>query len=217
MTEGRPPKGSADDHRPKDSRTTDRTALVLTVSDRSAAGTREDASGAILTERLTALGFFVERVVVSDDRDAIEQALRAGSEAHGLIVTTGGTGLTPRDVTPQATQAVIDYEVPGMAEAIRADGRAHTPFAVLSRAVVGVRGRTLIVNTPGSPKAAGESLEAIVPVLEHALETLAGPHDHGSGGEGGAGEQETGDAPGDSTEDQHEFGRPDDEAPEGSD
>ncbi len=94
------------------------------------------------------------------------------------IVTTGGTGLTPRDVTPQATAAVIDYEVPGLAEAMRAAGRTTTPLADLSRGVVGVRAGTLIVNVPGSPKGAIESLEAIVPVLEHALDTLAGPYDH---------------------------------------
>jgi molybdenum cofactor synthesis domain-containing protein len=164
-----------------------RTALVLTASDRSAAGTREDASGAVLEDRLTALGFAVERAVVPDDQDAIEAALRAGAAHHPLIVTTGGTGLTPRDVTPQATSAVLDYEVPGLAEAIRAAGRAKTPFADLSRAVVGVRGRTLIVNTPGSPKAAAESLEAIVAVLDHALETLAGPHDHAPSGAGKGG------------------------------
>ena len=158
-----------------------RTALVLTASDRSAAGTREDASGAVLEKRLTALGFAVDRAVVPDDRDAIERALRDAAERHPLIVTTGGTGLTARDVTPQATSAVIDYEVPGLAEAIRAEGRAKTPFASLSRAVVGVRGRTLIINTPGSPSGAADSLEAIVPVLDHALETLAGPHDHSAG------------------------------------
>ena len=179
-----------------------RTALVLTASDRSAAGTRDDTSGALLADRLKELGFVVERAVVADDRDEIERALRDAAAIHSLIVTTGGTGLTPRDVTPQATLAVIDYEVPGLAEAIRADGRARTPFADLSRAVVGVRGRTLIVNTPGSPKGAAESLEAIVPVLDHALETLAGPHDHG-----GRGDRE-GDAPADSTDDQHAFGRP---------
>ena len=158
-----------------------RRALVLTASDRSAAGTRDDASGVILAERLAGLGFTVDRQVVPDDREAIAEALRSGADGHVLIVTTGGTGLTPRDVTPQATQSVLDYEVPGLAEAIRAEGRAHTPFASLSRAVVGVRGRTLIVNTPGSPKGASESLDALVPVLDHALETLAGPHDHGSG------------------------------------
>jgi molybdenum cofactor synthesis domain-containing protein len=156
-----------------------RTALVLTASDRSAAGAREDLSGTVLAERLEGLGFAVDRAVVADDVEAIGSALRSGAERHRLIVTTGGTGLTPRDVTPQATLAVIDYEVPGLAEAMRAEGRAKTPFASLSRAVVGVRGRTLIVNTPGSPKGAAESLEAIVPVLDHALETLAGPHDHG--------------------------------------
>jgi molybdenum cofactor synthesis domain-containing protein len=94
------------------------------------------------------------------------------------VVTTGGTGLTPRDVTPQATLAVIDYEVPGFAEAMRADGRAATPMAILSRAVVGVRGRSLIVNLPGSPRGATESLAAIEPVLGHALETLGGPFEH---------------------------------------
>jgi molybdenum cofactor synthesis domain-containing protein len=157
-----------------------RTALVLTASDRSAAGTREDASGSALAERLTGLGFAVERRVVPDDQAAIAAALRDGAASHPLVVTTGGTGLTPRDVTPQATLEVIDYEVPGLAEAMRADGRVKTPFAALSRSVVGVRGRSLIVNTPGSPKGALESLEAVIPVLDHALETLAGPHDHGA-------------------------------------
>jgi molybdopterin adenylyltransferase len=155
-----------------------RSAFVLTASDRSAAGERDDESGTILVERLRALGFSVDRAIVPDDREAIAAALRAAADLHPLIVTTGGTGLTPRDVTPQATLDVIDYEVPGLAEAMRADGRARTPFASLSRAVVGVIGRTLIVNTPGSPNGATESLEAIVPVLDHALETLAGPHDH---------------------------------------
>jgi molybdopterin adenylyltransferase len=197
-----------------------RTALVLTASDRTAAGTRDDTSGAVLADRLSALGFAVERAVVADDQSEIEQALRAAAEIHPLIVTTGGTGLTPRDVTPQATRAVIDYDVPGLAEAIRADGRARTPFADLSRAVVGVRGRSLIVNTPGSPKAAAESLEAIVGVLDHALETLAGPHDHDAAGRaapGAAPHDPGGDAPADSTEDQHAFGRPGASLPEPDD
>src|SRR6478672_8819474 len=155
----------------------ERRALVLTASDRSAEGSREDASGEALAVRLAGLGFAVDRQVVADDRAEIARRLRDAAAGHELVVTTGGTGLTPRDVTPQATLDVVDYEVPGLAEAMRADGRLHTPFAALSRSVVGVRGRTLIVNTPGSPKAAMESLDAIVPVLDHALETLAGPFD----------------------------------------
>jgi molybdenum cofactor synthesis domain-containing protein len=154
--------------------------LVLTASDRSAAGTREDASGAALEERLVALGFRVERRVVADEQAVIEAALREAAARHPLVITTGGTGLTPRDVTPQATLAVVDYEVPGLAEAMRAEGRRQTPMADLSRAVVGVAGRSLVVNVPGSPKGALESLDAIAPVLDHALETLAGPHDHGT-------------------------------------
>jgi molybdopterin adenylyltransferase len=157
-----------------------RSALVITASDGAAAGVRDDLSGARVGERLEALGFTVDRRVVPDDRMAIEQALTEGARNHGLVVTTGGTGLTPRDVTPQATAAVIDYEVPGLAEAMRAAGRASTPMADLSRGIVGVRGGTLIVNLPGSLKGALESLEAIEAVLEHALETLAGPYDHGA-------------------------------------
>jgi molybdenum cofactor synthesis domain-containing protein len=155
-----------------------RSALVVTVSDRGAAGEREDTSGERVAGRLAALGFAVERITVPDERRRIEATLVAGATRSALIVTTGGTGLTPRDVTPQATLAVIDYQVPGLAEAMRADGRLRTPLASLSRSVVGVRGRALIVNLPGSPRGALESLAAIEPVLEHALETLAGPYDH---------------------------------------
>jgi len=155
-----------------------RTALVVTVSDRAAMGQREDRSGQLVAERLAGLGFAVERAVVPDERDEIEGALRDGAARHGLVLTTGGTGLTPRDVTPQATLAVVDYEVPGLAEAMRAEGRRQTPLAALSRAVVGVRARSLIVNLPGSPSGASESLDAIAEVLPHALETLAGPFDH---------------------------------------
>jgi molybdopterin adenylyltransferase len=158
-----------------------RTAIVITASDRSAAGEREDLTGAGVAARLEALGLRVERRVVPDDQATIEAALIDATARHPLIVTTGGTGLTPRDVTPQATMAVIDYEVPGLAEAMREEGRRHTPLASLSRGVVGVRGRTLVINLPGSPRGALESLEAIETVLEHALETLAGPYDHAAG------------------------------------
>jgi molybdopterin adenylyltransferase len=159
-----------------------RTAFILTVSDRGSSGDRADTSGDGLAARLTALGFTVEREIVPDERRRIESMLVAAASRHPLIVTTGGTGLTPRDVTPQATLAVIDYQVPGFAEAMRADGRAKTPMAILSRAVVGVRGRTLIVNVPGSPRAALDSLAVLEPVLDHALETLRGPHEHAGWG-----------------------------------
>jgi molybdopterin adenylyltransferase len=162
----------------RDQPTFRRAAFVLTASDRSAAGEREDASGAALEIRLAALGYTVERAVVPDERPAIEAALRTAAATHALVVTTGGTGLTPRDVTPQSTLAVIDYQVPGLAEAMRAEGRRFTPMAALSRGVVGVVGRTLVINLPGSPRGALESLDAIVDVLDHALDTLAGPYDH---------------------------------------
>jgi molybdenum cofactor synthesis domain-containing protein len=153
-------------------------ALVITASDRVNEGVREDVSGIGVGERLEALGFTVERAVLPDEREALAEVLRVSAQTHELIVTTGGTGLTPRDVTPQATRDAIDYEVPGLAEAMRAAGRASTSFADLSRGIVGVVERALIVNLPGSPKGALESLAAIEPVLDHALETLAGPFDH---------------------------------------
>jgi len=154
------------------------TALVLTVSDRSAAGERADASGEEVSTRLEGLGLAVSREVVPDEEPLIAAALVEGAARHRLVITTGGTGLTPRDVTPQATSSVLDYAVPGLAEAMRAEGRRHTPMADLSRGVAGVRGRSLLINLPGSPKGAIESLDAIVAVLPHALETLAGPFDH---------------------------------------
>ncbi len=161
-----------------------RPALVLTVSDGVAAGVREDASGAAVAERLVRHGYVVTRAVVADDRAAIAAAIAAAADAPDgagradLVVTTGGTGLTPRDVTPEATLDAIDRGVPGLAEAMRAAGRARTPMADLSRAIVGARGATLVVNLPGSPRGAVESLAAIEAVLPHALDTLAGPYDH---------------------------------------
>jgi molybdenum cofactor synthesis domain-containing protein len=155
-------------------------ALVLTVSDGVAAGARHDDSGEALAARLGVLGFDVDRQAVPDELEAIRAALGAALSGHALVITTGGTGLTPRDVTPEATAAVLDYQVPGLGEAMRAAGRAKTPMADLSRGLVGVARRRLVINVPGSPRAALESLAALEPTLRHALETLAGPFDHGA-------------------------------------
>ena len=152
-------------------------AVVVTCSNRSAAGEREDASGPALVDALRAAGFDVEpeAVVVRDDEVAIAALLvRLADAGHRLILTTGGTGLTPTDVTPAATRRVIEREAPGLAELMRAAGMASTPMAALSRGVVGTRGRALIANLPGSPKGASESLEALLPVLRHALDQIAG-------------------------------------------
>jgi molybdenum cofactor biosynthesis protein B len=155
-------------------------AFVLTISDAVASGSRHDDSGEALAARLEHLGFMVERGTAADDRDAISVGIRSALDQHVLVVTTGGTGLTPRDVTPQATAGVLEYEVPGLAEAMRAAGRANTPMADLSRGLVGVARQRLIVNVPGSPRAALESLAALEPTLRHAIETLGGPFDHGA-------------------------------------
>jgi molybdenum cofactor synthesis domain-containing protein len=148
-------------------------ALVLTISDGVSAGVRDDESGRSLAERLAAEGFDVERAVVADDGPAIAGAVQRGAMSHALVVTTGGTGLTPRDVTPQAIGPLLDYDVPGIGELMRAAGLRSTPHAALSRSLAGVVGRTLVLALPGSPRGAIESLEAALAIIPHALETLA--------------------------------------------
>ena len=147
-------------------------AAVVTVS--SSRGPGDDASGDALEERCRAAGLDVVREYVGDDRSAITGAIaRLADEAGARFVfTTGGTGLTPDDVTPEATLDAIDREAPGYAEAIRADSRAHTPLGILTRGVSGVRGRTLVVNFPGNPKAIGQSWPVVEPTLKHAAATL---------------------------------------------
>jgi molybdenum cofactor synthesis domain-containing protein len=150
-------------------------AAVLTVSDGVTRGTREDASGDAAESLLRAAAFDVsERRVVADEQDEIESALRELASTNGLVVTTGGTGFGPRDVTPEATRAVIEREAPGLAELMRATGLSQTPMAALSRGIAGAVGAALIVNLPGSPRGVRESLAAVLPVVPHAVELLGG-------------------------------------------
>lgn len=157
-----------------------RVALIV-LSDRAASGQRADACLPVLRDRLGPEYEVVRETVLPDDAGALQAELidLCDSRVASLILTSGGTGLGPRDRTPQATAAILDYEVPGIAEAIRSASLKIVKTAMLSRGVAGVRHRTLIVNLPGSPKAVGEALEVVLPVLPHAMELLSGDVDHG--------------------------------------
>jgi molybdopterin adenylyltransferase len=148
---------------------------ILTVSDRSARNERPDLSGPALVELVTARGWKVERTaILADDLTALRETLAGWADEDGLdvILTTGGTGFAPRDVTPEATRLIIDREAPGLAEAMRFESLKTTPHAMLSRAIAGIRGKVLIINLPGSPRAAVENLQVLLPVLPHAVELL---------------------------------------------
>lgn len=150
-------------------------AAVVTVSDGVHAGVRDDRSGDLLAELLAGDGYEVVRSVVPDETEQIADAIREASDGGALLVlTTGGTGFAPRDVTPEATRKVIDREAPGVAEAIRADALARTPHALLSRGLAGLRGRTIVVNLPGSPGGCRDGWAVVRPVLHHAIELACG-------------------------------------------
>ena len=158
-------------------------ALVVTVSDRSARGERPDTSGPLLASLLAGLGFAVgEVVVVPDEVPAVQDALRAGAAAsYDLVCTTGGTGLSPRDVTPEATRPLLEREAPGLAEALRRQGEQAVPTSILSRGVAGTLGRTLVVNLPGSSGAVRDAIAVLAPVVGHAVAQVRGGGDHPSG------------------------------------
>lgn len=154
-------------------------AALIVLSDRTASGERPDACIPVMRERLGDVYDIVRELVLADDAAALQAELIALADEGraDLVLTSGGTGLSPRDRTPQATAAILDYEVPGIAEAIRMVSYAQVKTAMLSRALAGVRHRTLIINLPGSPRAVGESLDVVLPVLPHALELLSGSGD----------------------------------------
>jgi molybdenum cofactor synthesis domain-containing protein len=160
-------------------------AAVVTISDKGYTGQREDVSGPVLTDLVRQMGAEVVRqAIIPDERDEIVGLLvtLADEMALDLVITTGGTGVTPRDVTPEATKAVVEREMPGLAEILRFEGYQRTPLAVISRGVAGIRGRTLIVNLPGSPRAVQEGMETLSPILPHAVRMIRGEdteHDHG--------------------------------------
>jgi molybdenum cofactor synthesis domain-containing protein len=150
------------------------TIAILTLSDKGSKGQREDKSGPIIAEMLKGLGEVKHYDILPDERDLIRDRLLEYANKVDLIITTGGTGLSPRDVTPEATLDVIEREIPGIVEAMRMEGLKKTNRAMLSRAVAGVRGRTLIINLPGSPTAVKENLEVIIDVIPHAIEKIKG-------------------------------------------
>lgn len=155
------------------------TAAVLTISDSASRGTRKDLSGPAIVKELSSAGFQVTlTAILPDERDQIQQKLIESCRKARLVVTVGGTGIAPRDVTPEATMAVADRLVDGIPEKMRAAGSQKTPLAALSRGLCGVRGESLILNLPGSPKAALESLQSVIEILPHALELLKGNTAH---------------------------------------